>query len=90
MRTKRFIDGLNNSQKIRVIVDGVGFHTTVAGAFNMVFSSQQKAVTMALLSLGLSQGNPFKNDPVTGIARTYTVYGEDDKKVDVNVQVDLV
>ena len=89
MRTKRFVDGLNNSQKIRVIVNGVGFCTTVAGAFNMVFTSQQKAVTMALLSIGLSQGNPYK-EPVTGIARTFTVYGEDDKKVDVQVQVDLV
>ena len=89
MRSKRFIDGLNNSQKIRVIVNGVGFHTTVAGAFNMVFTSQQKAVTMALLSIGLSQGNPYK-ERVTGIARTFTVYGEDSKKVDVQVQVDLV
>ena len=89
MRTKRYIDGLNNSQKIRVIVNGVGFHTTVAGAFDMVFTSQQNAVTMALVSLGLSQGNPFK-DPVTGIARTYTVYGEGAKKVDVEVQVDLL
>jgi hypothetical protein len=88
MRTKRFVDGLNNSQKIRVIVNGVGFYTTVAGAFNMVFTSQQKAVTMALLSIGLSQGNPYK-EQVTGIARTFTVYGEDDKKVDVQVQVDL-
>ena len=90
MRVKRFVDGLNNSQKIRVIVNGVGFYTTVAGAFNMVFGSQQKAVTMALLTIGLSQGNPFKKEPVTGIARTFNVYDHEDKLVNVDVQVDLV
>ena len=90
MRTKRFIDGLKNSQKIRVIVDGVGFYTTVSGAFDMVFTSQRVAVTTALLTLGLSQGNPFKKDPVTGLARTFNVYDENGKKIDVNVQVDLV
>lgn len=89
MRTKRFIDGLNNSQKIRVIVNGVGFYTTVRGAFDMVFSSQQKAVTMALLSVGLSQSLP-EGKRMNGLARPYTVYGDNGEKVVVDVQVDLI
>ena len=31
MRTKTFIDGFKNSQKIRVIIDGFGIYTTVGG-----------------------------------------------------------
>ncbi len=89
MRTKRYIDGLNNSQKIRVIVNGVGFYTTVRGAFDMAFTSQKNAVTMALLTIGLSQNGPAK-DRITGLARTFNVYDESGKKIDVVVQVDLV
>lgn len=89
MRTKRFVDGLNNSQKIRVIVNGVGFHTTVAGAFDMAFHSQRIAVSMALNSIGCSQGLP-EGKRISGIARRYNVYDHESKLVDVDVQVDLV
>ena len=87
MRTKRLIDGLNNTQKVRVIVDGVGFYTTVEGAFNMVFSTQQNAVTMALVSLGCGQ---YGKEPISGIGRRYNLYNEMGQLVDVDVQVDLV
>jgi hypothetical protein len=91
MRTKRLIDGLNNSQKIRVIVNGVGFYTTVEGAINMAFRSQRSAVMMALVSVGLSQTLPVA-DRITGLARTYRVYDDanDSKQIEVAVQVDLV
>lgn len=87
MKTKRYIDGLNNSQKIRVIVDGVGFVTTVQGAFDMPIHAQRVATTMALTSLGLSQGGVVA---ITGIARTYDLYDHDGKPVNINVQVDFV
>ena len=89
MRTKRWIDGLNNSQKIRVICNGVGFYTTVRGAFDMAFKSQQNAVTLALTTLGLNQTLP-ESKRSSGIARTYTVYDEKSNPVKVDVQVDLV
>lgn len=89
MRTKRWIDGLNNSQKIRVICNGVGFYTTVRGAFDMAFKSQQNAVTLALTTLGLNQTLP-ESKRYSGIARTYTVYDEKSNRVKVDVQVDLV
>ena len=95
MRTKRFIDGLNNSQKIRVIVNGIGFHTTVEGAFNMAFRSQQLAVTQVLQSLGWNR-RALKGKEVdlrstmTGLATRVRVYGEDDKLVEFDVQIDLI
>ena len=48
MRQKRVITGLNNSQKIRVIVNGVGFYTTVLGMTEMCFTEQRVAVWCAL------------------------------------------
>lgn len=87
MKTKRFVTGLNNSQKIRVIVDGVGFVTTVAGVFDMPIRTQRVAASMALNSLGLSQGGSVA---ITGIARTYDLYDHDGKPVNINVQVDFV
>ena len=59
MRTKRFVQGLNNNQRIRVICDGVGFVTTVAGAFDMPLTHQRIAVTSTLVSLGLTQITSF-------------------------------
>lgn len=88
MRTKRLVDGLNNSQKIRVIVNGVGFFTTVAGVYDMCFVAQRVSVLMALQTIGCSQGLTGKE--ITGIARTYNVYDHNDQLVDIQVQVDLI
>jgi hypothetical protein len=95
MRTKRFIDGLNNSQKIRVIVNGIGFHTTVEGAFNMAFRSQQLAVTQVLQSIGWNRralkGRVVDlSNTMTGLTTRVRVYGEDDKLVEFDVQIDLI
>ena len=89
MRTKRFIDGLNNSQKIRVILNGIGFYTTVAGAFEMAFRSQQVAVTSALCSLGCDQYLPSDKQP-SGFATRMKVYDDTGSQVEYDVQVDLV
>ena len=48
MRRKAIIQGLKNSQKIRVIVEGGGFHTTVEGMTEMLFTEQRVAVWQAL------------------------------------------
>jgi hypothetical protein len=95
MRTKRFIDGLNNSQKIRVIINGIGFHTTVEGAFNMAFRSQQLAVTQVLQSIGWNRralkGRVVDlSNTMTGMGTRVRVYGEDDKLVEFDVQIDLI
>jgi hypothetical protein len=82
MRAKRLIQGLNNSQKIRVIIDGVGFVTTVRDVDNMPFVSQRVAVHSVLTSIG-TQG-------LQGLATTQRVYSERQTTEEYQVQVDLI
>lgn len=88
MRRRQFVTGLNNSQPIRVICNGVGFHTTVAGAFDMCMHEQRVAVTSVLTSL--AAGRKVSGDRATGLATRVKCYTVDGTRVDVDVQVDLV
>jgi hypothetical protein len=89
MRTKRYISGLDNSRKIRVICNGVGFYTTVKGAFDMAFHDQRVAVTSVLTSLGNDQYLPEGKRP-TGLGTHVKVFNHEGKQVSVEVQVDLM
>ena len=89
MKTKRWVYGLNNSQKIRVICDGVGFNTTVQGAFDMCFRDQRVAVTGVLTSLGFSQDLPEGMRP-TGLAKRERVINDKGEVVEFEVQIDLL
>ena len=84
MRTPRLIDGFNNSQRIRVIVDGVGFYTTVGGTSDIMTRRHRMAVQVALMNLHMNGG--------TGFAFTYQYYEgtTDNNTCSVPVQVDLV
>ena len=83
----RLVVGLRNSQKIRVIVNGVGFYTTVAGALTgMTFVDQRLAVSHVLTELGLGQFATV----TTGIGKTVRVYNHRNERVSVDVQIDLV
>ena len=82
MRTKQIIKGLDNSQKIRVIVNGVGFHTTVKGMTEMVFTGQRVAVWCALERIAFEKIQGFAS-------RTYH-YNDQGERVYVDYQVDLV
>ena len=85
----RLVVGLKNSQKIRVIVNGVAFHTTVQGALEgMTFVDQRLAVSHVLTELGLGQFN--LTDRPMGIAKPVRVYNHRNERVTIDVQVDLV
>jgi hypothetical protein len=85
----RLVVGLKNSQKIRVIVNGVAFHTTVQGALEgMTFVDQRLAVSHVLTELGLSQLG--MGELATGIGKPVRVYNHKNERVTVDVQVDLV
>lgn len=85
----RLVVGLKNSQKIRVIVNGVAFHTTVQGAMEgMSFVDQRLAVSHVLTELGLGQFN--LTDRPMGIAKPIRVFNHKNERVTVDVQVDLV
>lgn len=81
MRTKQVIWGLNNSQRIRVILNGVGFYTTVKGATESPFVSQNTAMYSALMKL--SSGG-------TGISTTVKVYNHNMERESFDIQVDMV
>jgi hypothetical protein len=84
----RLVVGLKNSQKIRVIVNGVAFHTTVQGAMEgMSFVDQRLAVSHVLTELGLGQFN--HTDKPMGIAKPVRVFNHKNERVTVDVQVDL-
>lgn len=51
-RTKRFVEGLNNTQKIRVVINGIGFNTTIKEVVNgLPFETQTEAVMSVLEDL---------------------------------------
>jgi len=86
MRAKRLVDGLNNSQKIRVIVNGVGFYTTVRGVEDMCFTVQRNFVLVALNSI--AEGRRQGRD-TTGFATSYE-FDKNEMPQRLEIQVDLV
>lgn len=93
MRTKTLVKGLKNSQKIRVIVDEVGFYTTVGEIDKIITARHGAAVRMALMriasdrQLAKAVGNPELS---SGFAFTYTHYSGTERSKQVQVQVDLI
>ena len=87
MRVRQVIKGLNNSQKIRVILNGVGFQTTVEGMTNMCFTHQRLAVWNALQHIADMKDTA---QPISGYASRSKFYNEKDELVDVDYQVDLL
>jgi len=85
MRRPQLIKGLNNSQRIRVIVDGVGFYTTVEGAFDMPFTGQRMAVVHALGQIAKTSHTDQK---ITGFA-SRGIDGQN-QFTDIEFQVDIV
>jgi hypothetical protein len=82
MRTRSVIRGLKNSQPVRVIVNGVGFVTTVEGMTQMTFTEQRVAAWNALEHIA--------REKITGFAYTSTFYNDRMERTSVDVQVDLI
>jgi hypothetical protein len=86
MRTKQWIQGLNNNQRIRVIINEIGFITTVKDALSGPFTTQTNAMHSALMGLSLAK----QQDNATGAARRFKVYDHKMQPVDFDIQIDLV
>jgi len=83
MRTKAVIQGFKNSQKIRVIIDGVGFYMTVGEtASRFATVRHQRAVESTLQMM--------VRDNCGGIVHRLSFYDHNMKKHDVDVQVDVL
>ena len=83
MRIQRRVAGLNNSQKIRVIVDGVGLYTTVGDTDKICTTKHRAAVHVALMNL-VDDRRKFGKQRV-GFGFNYDFRGQT-----VSVQVDLI
>ena len=86
MRTKVMFPGIKNSQKIRVIVDTVGFYTTVAETASICTTKHFVAVEQALMAISKSLG---EGKVITGFG-TNVAYAGAGEASSVAVQVDLV
>lgn len=86
MRTKQWVQGLNNNQRIRAIVNGVGFITTVKDALSGPFVTQSNAIHSALMSLSWAK----QKDNATGIAHSVKVYDNKMQHVNFDIQLDLI
>lgn len=87
MRRKRIIEGMNNSQKIRVILNGIGFHTTIEGMTEMPFTGQRVAVWNALDYIALQAR---LGRTISGYGSSTTFYNDKMQPERIDFQVDLV
>jgi hypothetical protein len=87
MRTKTLIDGLKNSQKIRVIVDGFGIYTTVSGV-SSVFATytHSQAANDALMRLSYMRYMAQKDGELVPTGLGMTSYNSQGS---TQVQIDL-
>jgi len=84
MRRRTIIKGLKNSQRIRVIMDGIGYNSTVQDSLEGPFTVQNTVIQMAL--------ERFVNSSVksTGFATHITSYDNKMQKKEFDVQIDLI
>jgi hypothetical protein len=83
MRTKAIVNGFKNSQKIRVILDGVGIYMTVKDTDHIFATIKHREVVMCALHM-------MAKDKITGYVDRFIHYDDNMNKVDVDVQVDLL
>ena len=87
MKTKQVIAGLNNNQKIRIMVDGFGMYMQVKNIDSICTTTHRCGVWQALVLLV----NAIQKDPsTTGFGSRIIVYDGKMVPVSVDVQVDLI
>jgi hypothetical protein len=84
MRRRQVIKGFKNSQRIRVILDGVGFNSTVQDALEGPFTIQNTVIQVALEKM--VNGSPKS----TGFATRVTTYDSKMRAKDFDIQIDLI
>ena len=83
MRRATVIKGLKNSQKIRVIVEGVGLYMTVGDTDSIFSTTSHRQAVQHTLHLMVEQ-------KCGGIGQTVTMYDHKLNRVSVTLQVDLL
>ena len=99
MRTSQMFPGLNNGQRIRFIISNenseyqFGMYTTVAGISDVATTTHQTALRLTLekLAAGRAEARRLGKTLPNGLAwRVEVPYGPTLKRINVDVQVDLV
>jgi hypothetical protein len=89
MRTKTYIQGFKNSQKIRVMFDGIGVYTTVSGVASVFATyTHSQAANDALLRLSYMRYMAQKNGDLVPTGVGMTSYNT--TQVGTQVQIDLI
>lgn len=83
MRKPQVIKGFNNSQKIRVIVDGVGFYMTIGETVERFATTTHYVAVEQTLHM-------MARENCGGIGHRINVYDGKMVKKSVDVQVDLI
>ena len=81
MRTKQWIPGINNKQKIRVICNGVGYFTTVQDALSGPFAMQTDAIRSILHKIGAEK--------LFGMSTTVLAYDHKMERQKFELQINL-
>jgi hypothetical protein len=84
MRRRQVIKGFKNSQRIRVILDGIGFNSTVQDALEGPFTIQNTVIQVALEKM--INGSPKS----TGFVTRVTTYDSKMRSKDFDIQIDLI
>lgn len=80
---KRLFPNIKNSQRVRVIINGVGVYLQVKDIPNaFAMTNQRIAVTHALTHVGYQKLQSF--------GKTYSIYDNQMKNSNIDLQVDLV
>jgi hypothetical protein len=79
---KQIVKGLKNTQRVRVIVNGVGFSGMIKDITNMCFTSQRVAVVAALEQIA--------REGIRGFGSTMSFYDQKLRVERISFQVDLL
>ena len=90
MRTKNYIPGFKNSQKIRLMFDGLGIYTTVSEVANVFATTgHQRAANDALVRLAHMRRMAKKDGDLIPVGLGMTSYNTN-PSTRIQVQVDLL
>ncbi len=90
MRTKTYIPGFKNSQKIRLMFDGLGIYTTVSEVANVFATTgHQRAANDALIRLSHMRYMAKKDGDLIPCGLGMTSYNTN-PSTRIQVQVDLL
>jgi hypothetical protein len=82
MRTKQIVPGFKNKQRVRAIVNGVGYITTIQDLVSGPFSTQTTALLNVL--------HIIKTENCRGVGTTIRTFDHEMKEQSYQIQLDLL